>query len=263
MPEAVVAGVGPLEAHLRARRGAGRKLLVPYVTGGLGSWSEVVRAVADAGADAVEIGLPFSDPVMDGPTIQAASERALAEGATPEGILTDLADLDAGVPLVVMTYFNLVFRAGVERFAARAVAAGVSGVILPDLPLEELAEWEPAASASGLETVQLASPLSGDDRLRRLCEASRGYIYGVNLLGVTGERSQLGRTSADLARRLKAVTDLPVLMGFGISSGEQASQVAEHADGVVVGSALMRLVLDGACAEQVGAFVSDLRAALD
>jgi tryptophan synthase alpha chain len=257
------AATGQLERHLRARRDAGRKLLVPYVTGGLGPWREVVQACAEAGADAVEVGIPFSDPVMDGPTIQEASDRALEGGATPAGIITALRDLDAGVPIVVMTYFNLVFHAGVERFAAEAVASGVAGVILPDVPMEELGEWEPAASAAGLETVLLASPLTPDDRLERLCRRSRGFVYGVNLLGVTGERTELGDAGQVLARRLKAVTDLPVIMGFGVSTPDHACTATEVADGVVVGSALMRMALDGAPPEELGSFVGQLRAALD
>ncbi len=253
-----------LEAHLRSQRDAGRKLLVPYITGGLGAdWLDVVRACAAAGADAVEVGIPFSDPVMDGPTIQAASEEALAQGTNLDQILDQLRDVDAGIPLVAMTYVNLVFHKGYERFAAEAVAAGVSGVILPDLPLEELEEWEPAALGAGMETVMLASPLTPDGRLATLCERSKGYIYGVNLLGVTGERAALSDASTVLAKRLKAVTDLPVIMGFGISTPDQARSVAEHADGVIVGSALMRLRLDGAGPEQLGAVVADLRAGLD
>jgi tryptophan synthase alpha chain len=202
---------GPLEAHLRERRAAGRKLLVPYVTGGLGDdWPEVVRAFAAAGADAIEVGIPFSDPVMDGPTIQAASEAALRQGATPGGIVDALRGVDAGVPLVVMTYVNLVFHTGYARFAAEAAAAGVAGVILPDLPMEELDEWAPFGRAEGLATVLLASPLTPDDRLARLCERSEGFVYGVNLLGVTGERAALAESSAVLAKRLKGTTDLPV-----------------------------------------------------
>ena len=255
---------GPLETHLRERRDAGRKLLIPYLTGGYGSdWTEVVRACADAGADAVEVGIPFSDPVMDGPTIQEASEEALAQGTDLDQILDGLRSLDAGVPVVAMTYVNLVFHKGYERFAAEAVAAGISGLILPDLPLEEMGEWEPHALAAGLETVLLASPLSDDDRLARLCARSKGYIYGVNLLGVTGERTSLSDASTVLAQRLKAATDLPVIMGFGISTPDQARSVAAHADGVIVGSALMRLRLDGASPEQIGAYVGDLRAGLD
>ncbi|MBI2709080.1 MAG: tryptophan synthase subunit alpha [Actinobacteria bacterium] len=255
---------GPLEAHLRSRRDAGRKLLVPYVTGGLrDDWLDVLRALVAAGADAVEVGIPFSDPVMDGPTIQEASQRALDRGTTPATILSELRHVEVGVPLVAMTYFNLVFRAGTERFAKEAAAAGVSGVIVPDVPLEELGEWAPAADAAGLETVLLASPISPDERLARLCARSRGFVYGVNLMGVTGERAALGERSARLARRLKAATDLPVVMGFGVSSGDQARAVAEPADGVVVASAIMRRVLDGASADEAGEFTAGLRAALD
>ena len=253
-----------LEAHLRAARGAGRKLLVPYVTGGLGKdWLDVVGAFAAAGADAVEIGIPFSDPVMDGPTIQAASEAALAQGTDLDQILDQLRSVDAGIPLVVMTYANLVFHKGYQRFAAEAVAAGASGVILPDLPLEEMGEWEPHALDAGMETVLLASPLTPDERLVTLCERSKGFIYGVNLLGVTGERASLSEASTVLAKRLKAATDLPVVMGFGISTVDQARAAAEHSDGVVVASALMRARLDGASPEQLAERVAELRTALD
>jgi tryptophan synthase alpha chain len=259
-----VADATALETHLRSARDRGRKLLVPYVTGGLGDdWTEVVRAFAAAGADAIEVGIPFSDPVMDGPTIQEASEVALSEGASLPSILTALRDVDAGVPLVAMTYVNLVFHAGYERFAAEAVAAQVAGVILPDLPMEEVGEWRPHGDAVGLATVQLASPLTPDDRLARLCDCSQGFVYGVNLLGVTGERTELASSSSVLAKRLKAVTDLPVIMGFGIATPEQAVAAAAHSDGVVVASALMRERLDGARPEQLGDRVAALRAALD
>jgi tryptophan synthase alpha chain len=254
----------PLEAHLRARRDAGHKLLIPYITGGLGDdWLDVVRACADAGADAIEVGVPFSDPVMDGPTIQAASEAALAQGAHLDRILDELRSVEAGVPLVVMTYATVVFHTGYPRFAAAAPAAGVTGVILPDLPLEEMGEWEPSALEAGMETVMLASPLTPDDRLRTLCERSKGYVYGVNLLGVTGERASVTDVAVILAKRLKATTDLPVIMGFGISTPEQAHDLAAHADGVIVGSALMRLRLAGAGPEEVGAALAALRAGLD
>jgi tryptophan synthase alpha chain len=256
--------VGPLEAHLRERRDAGRKLLVPYVTGGLGAdWTEVVRAYAAAGADAIEVGIPFSDPVMDGPTIQEASEVALDQGANLPAILTALRDVDAGVPIVVMTYVNLVFHAGYARFAAEAATSGVSGIILPDLPMEEVGEWEPFALDARIATIQLASPLTPDARLARLCARSQGFVYGVNLLGVTGERSELADSSTILAKRLKATTDLPVIMGFGIATPEHAVAATAQADGVVVASALMRQRLDGASPEALGAAVAAFRAALD
>jgi tryptophan synthase alpha chain len=259
-----VPDAGVLETELRERRDAGRKLLVPYVTGGLGAdWTEVVRAFAAAGADAIEVGIPFSDPVMDGPTIQEASELALDQGADLGAILTALRDVDAGVPIVVMTYVNLVFHAGYARFAAEARTAGVSGVILPDLPMEEVGEWAPFGDAEGLATVQLASPLTPDERLARLCACSQGFVYGVNLLGVTGERRELADSSTVLAKRLKATTDLPVVMGFGIATPDQAVAASAHADGVVVASALMRQRLDGASPEALGDTVATFRAALD
>jgi tryptophan synthase alpha chain len=255
---------GDLEAALRAARDGGRKLLVPYVTGGLGpAWREVIAAVAAAGADAVEVGIPFSDPVMDGPVIQEASKLALDAGATPPGVLDGLAGLDAGVPLAVMTYYNLVFRAGHERFAADLARAGVAGAILPDLPLEEAGPWLAAAGDAGVDAVLLAAPTAGDDRLRRICARSSGFVYGVGLLGVTGERAALAATAVDVARRLKAVTDLPVLVGVGISTPEQAAEVCEVADGVVVGSALVRRLVEGATPEEAAGLVAGFRAALD
>ncbi|MGH9121094.1 MAG: tryptophan synthase subunit alpha [Acidimicrobiales bacterium] len=256
----------PVEPSLRAARDKGGKILVPYMTGGLGEgWTEVLRAMAESGADAVEVGIPFSDPMMDGPTIQAASARALALGATPAGILASLAPVadSLGIPLVAMTYFNLVAHGGCARFAAELRSAGVGGAIVADLSLEELPPWESAALGEGVETVLLAAPTTPDDRLAALCARSHGFVYGVNLMGVTGERSHLAASGPALARRLKATTDKPVLMGFGISSASQAVEAAAEADGVVVASALMRVVLDGGGASEVGAMVSDLRRALD
>jgi tryptophan synthase alpha chain len=258
-----VTGVA-VETALRAARAAGRKLLIPYVTGGLGTeWTDALRAMVAAGADAVEVGIPFSDPVMDGPTIQEASQHALRLGATPMRILDELRSVDVEVPLVVMTYYNLVFRAGHRRMAQSMAAAGVRGAIIPDVPLEELGEWSPAASGAGIETVLLAAPITPDDRLGLICERSRGFVYGVNVMGVTGERATLASSAGVLAKRLKAVTDKPVVMGFGVSTPEQAVEAAGDADGVVVASALMRLVLDGRGPDGAGDLVARMRAALD
>ena len=252
-----------LEGRLRERRGAGAKLLVPYITGGLGTdWLDAVRAAAACGADAIEIGIPFSDPVMDGPTIQDASDRAIAGGATPAGIVAALADLDVDVPLAVMTYYNLVFRAGHERFAKSLAANGVAGAIVPDLPLVESGPWRAAAEADGVEPVLMAAPTTPDDRLPVLCEASRGFVYAVGLLGVTGERAALAATATVIAGRCKAVTDRPVLVGVGVSTPQQAVEACEVADGVIVGSAVVRRLLDGAGPEGVGELVSEFRTAL-
>ena len=256
-------GIG-VETSLRAARDTGRKLLVTYVTGGLGvHWRDVLRAMVSAGADAVEIGIPFSDPVMDGPTIQEASEQALRLGATPLGILGELRDVDVDVALIAMTYYNIVFRAGHRRFALSLVEAGVRGALIPDVPLEELGDWAPAADQAGVETVLLAAPVTPDDRLAELCRRTQGFVYGVNIMGVTGERASLASSAAVLAKRLKSVTDKPVVMGFGVSTPDQAVAAAAEADGVVVASALMRIVLDGGNAEQVGDLVGQMRTALD
>jgi len=249
---------GRLEAALRAGRDRGRKLLVPYVTGGLTGWTDLLEPLASAGADAIEVGIPFSDPVMDGPVIQEASERALAAGATPVGIVEAIRGQEVAVPVAVMTYYNIVFRWGHQRCADQLAAAGVAAAILPDLPLDEVGPWAKAADAAGVETVLLAAPTTPDERLARICARSRGFVYGVGLLGVTGERDELAASAIDVGRRLKAVTDLPVLIGVGISTPEQAAAACEVADGVVVGSALVRRLLEGggtaAALDLVGAF---------
>lgn len=254
---------GPFEATLRSRRDGGGRSLVPYLTGGFPGWADMARAAADAGADALEVGIPFSDPVMDGPVIQEASVAALRAGATPPGILAELARLDLGIPVAVMTYVNLVFRFGYERFALTAAESGVTAAILPDLPLDEVGEWAEAADPAGIETVMLAAPTSPDERLPAICARARGFVYGVGLLGVTGEREQLAASATVIAKRLKGITDLPVLVGVGVSTPAQAVEVCDVADGVVVGSAVVRRMLEegtpGAVADLVGAF----RRALD
>ncbi|MCH7789773.1 MAG: tryptophan synthase subunit alpha, partial [Acidobacteria bacterium] len=160
---------GVLGRHLRERRDGGQKLLVPYITGGLGAdWLDNVRAADDAGADAIEIGIPFSDPVIDGPTIQAANDMALEAGVTPETVLSELRNIDVAAPLLVMTYYNIAFHAGLERFAGALADAGVVGAILPDAPLEEIGEWSAVAEAHNVEAVLLAAPTADDDRLARV-----------------------------------------------------------------------------------------------
>jgi len=250
---------GVLETEFRAKRAAGRKLLVPYITGGLPGWQDALRAAAAAGADAIEIGIPFSDPVMDGPVIQQSSQLALEAGATPVSILQEARDLDVSIPLAVMTYYNPVHHAGHERFAAQLVQAGIVACIVPDLPLEESGPWCEAADAAGIETVMLAAPTAPDERLPRVTARARGFVYSVGLLGVTGERSTLASTAVSLARRLKAVTDVPVLVGVGVSNAAQAHEASQVADGVVMGASVVRRLLEGG-ADAVGEFVAEVRA---
>jgi len=253
---------GALENHLRKRRSEGRKLVVPYITGGFVGWTDAIRAAAANGADAIEIGIPFSDPVMDGPTIQHASEMALQAGATPISILHELRTVDVGIPLAVMCYYNTVHHAGHERFASELHAAGVCAAIVPDLPLEESGLWCASADASGVETVMLAAPTAPDERLPRIIDRCRGFVYAVGLLGVTGERDALASSALTLARRLKGITDMPVLIGVGVSNAEQAAEACTIADGVVQGASVMRrLMEDGA--DAVGDYVAQVRKAVD
>ena len=253
---------GRLEAALRARRDAGRKLVVPYITGGYPGWIDAVRAAAAHGADAVEVGIPFSDPVMDGPVIQQASQTALEAGTTPPGVFDGIRSLDIGVPVAVMCYYNTVYHAGHERFAQEAAASGVAGVIVPDLPLEESGPWCEAADAAGLDTVMLAAPTAPDDRLPRIVARAHGFVYSVGLLGVTGERDALAASALRLVRRLKPLTDLPILVGVGVSNAAQAAEVCEVADDAVQGASVMRRMIEGG-AEAVGAYVAEVRSAVD
>jgi tryptophan synthase alpha chain len=251
-----------LEAEFRAKRDAGRKLLVPYITGGYPGWQDAIRAAAASGADAVEIGVPFSDPVMDGPVIQQASQAALEAGATPPAILDEVPALDVSIPLIVMTYYNLVHHDGHRRFANRLVRAGVDGCILPDLPLEESEPWTRAADHEGVETIMLAAPTAPDARLPLIAARSRGFIYSVGLLGVTGERATLAATATALAMRIKAITDVPVLVGVGVSDAPQAREATRVADGVVQGASVVRRLMEGG-ADAVGDFVAEVRQAID
>ncbi len=257
-----VPNFGVLETALRRQRAAGRKLLVPYITGGLAGWQQAVRAVAASGADAIEIGMPFSDPVMDGPVIQLASQMALEAGATPVSILDEVRELDVGIPLAVMTYYNTVHHAGHERFAHQLLAAGINAALVPDLPLEESGPWCAAADEAGIETVMFAAPTAPDARLPLIAARARGFLYSVGLLGVTGERHELAATAASLARRLKAITDVPVLIGVGVSNAAQAHQAVQVADGVVMGASVIRRLLDDG-PDAAGEYIAEVRAAID
>jgi tryptophan synthase alpha chain len=266
-PSAVDAGTknSSLQSVLEERRAAGRKLLVPYITGGLGrEWLAVAEAVAGAGADAIEIGIPFSDPMMDGPVIQEASVRALRGGATPAGIIRELAGADlGGTPLAVMTYYNIFLRMGHRRMASLLAEHGVSAVIIPDLPADEVDEWQEVAREEGIETVLLVAPTTPASRLAMIVSKAEGFLYSVGVMGVTGERASLGASALEVARRCKQASDLPVLVGIGISTPQQATEVCEVADGVVVGSAIVRRLLDGEGPEGAAALVRSFREELD
>jgi tryptophan synthase alpha chain len=237
--------MGELEAALRARRDGGGRAFVPYVTGGLpGVDAALVRALADAGADAIEVGIPFSDPVMDGGVIQEASRIALEAGATPSSVLATIADAAVEIPVAVMTYFNPVLHRGVERFLAEAAQARVRGVIVPDLPVDEAEDVARAARGFGIDPVLLAAPGASTDRLAAIAAVAGGFVYCVATYGVTGERDVLAGTAQELVGALRPLTDLPLLVGVGIGTPEQAAACA-FADGVIVGSALVRHLVAG------------------
>jgi tryptophan synthase alpha chain len=278
------AGAGQVAARVpeavRAANDDGRAALVIYLPAGfpdMATSQACLEAAAANGADLLEVGIPYSDPLMDGPVIQQAAHAALQQGATPADALALCGRLDVAVPQLVMTYYNLVWhypgarpsgaraegtphQAGrLATFATEAGAAGVAGAILPDLPADEAGPWSAAAAAAGLATVFLAAPTSSGERLRAIADASTGFVYATSTLGVTGERASLSATAAPLVDRLRAVTDRPVCVGIGVSTRAQAAEVAGFADGVIVGSAAVRAAGAGG-PEAVAELVADLAA---
>ena len=237
---------------------------MPFVTGGItADWTDLLLAYEAGGADAIEVGLPFSDPMLDGVTIQQASDRALARGTTVDSVLAEVAAVRVGIPLVLSTYLNLVVHEGAARFCRRIADAGIAGLIVPDLPVDEAAELEAAAAEAGIDLVLLAAPSTAPERLAEICARSRGFVYAVSVMGTTGERTTLADSAGLLTARVRAVSDRPVLIGFGISGPDQAVAAGRAGDGAVIGAALMRRVLDGATPAEVGHEVAGLRAALD
>jgi tryptophan synthase alpha chain len=235
-----------LTERLTGIRDGGRKLFVPYVTGGLdGVDAQLLRGLQEAGADAVEVGLPFSDPVMDGPVIQEASRRALEGGTDPDRVLSLVSGAALDVPIIIMTYVNPVLAYGVERFAADVATAGAWGVIVPDLPVDEAGTWREAAGTAGLATVFLAAPNSSPVRLALVAGRSQGFVYCVSTFGVTGAREALSGSAEPVVAALRPLTRSPLLVGVGISRPEQAADACRFADGVVVGTALVQPMLEG------------------
>jgi tryptophan synthase alpha chain len=228
----------------------GRAALMPYLMGGFPTIEESLRigeAYADGGADLVELGVPFSDPLADGPVIHAAGTEALRAGATVAGVLEVCAHLSQRVPVVMMLYANLVFARGPEAFAAALAEAGASGLIVPDLPMEESGAVLAACDAAGVALVPLVAPTTPDERLAAIGARARGFVYTVSVTGTTGERAALSDRFGAVIQRAKQHTDVPVALGFGIGAPEQALQAAEAgADGVIVGSRLVRAAAEEA-----------------
>ena len=229
-------------------REEGRAALVGYLPAGFPSVDgsiDALRVMVDAGCDVIEVGLPYSDPVMDGPTIQAAAQQALEQGIRTRDVLRVVeAVADTGVATVVMTYWNPVERYGVERFAADLAAAGGAGLITPDLTPDEAGPWLAASDTHGLDRIFLVAPSSTPERIAYTVGHCRGFVYATAVMGVTGARTSTSDLAGPLVNRTKAATDLPVGVGLGVSNGDQAAEVAAYADGVIVGSAFVRRILD-------------------
>ncbi len=243
-PAGKAAREGRIARRFRELADAGELGLVAYITAGdpsLEASEKIVLAAADAGADVIELGVPFSDPVADGPTIQRASERALRSGTTLAGVIDLVRKLRAStdVPLILFSYFNPVLQMGVEKFAEAASAAGADGVLVTDLTPEEAGEYRTVMHARGLDTIFLAAPTSTDARLAMIAECSSGFLYLISRTGVTGERDSMPEDLPALARRVRRATKLPLAVGFGISLPEHVSVLGGIADAAVVGSALM------------------------
>jgi tryptophan synthase alpha chain len=235
-----------LEAFASARA-EDRALLIGYMPAGFPTWVDavsVVSAMIENGVDVVEIGLPYSDPLMDGPVIQAAADRSLAQGTTVADVLRTVEALSAtGAPILVMSYWNPIERYGLDRFAKDLAAAGGAGVITPDIIPEEAEEWVRATDEAMLDRVFLVAPSSPVERIQRVSEASNGFVYAASTMGVTGARDTVSADAEALVARTRRVTGQPVCVGLGVSTPQQAAEVARYADGVIVGSAFVRLVL--------------------
>jgi len=263
-------GLERIEAVFAGARSDGRAALMPYMMGCFpdrDGAQKVAGAYAEAGADMVEVGIPFSDPLADGPVIHAAATAALAKGADLDAALEASGVLGDGVPSVAMCYVNMILALGPHRFAGRLAAAGAAGAIVPDLPLEESGEISDALAAEGLALVPLVAPTTPPERRRRICEAAGGFVYVVSVAGVTGERDEIPPHLAELVAAVKEEASVPVAVGFGIGTAEQAAAVGEIADGVIVGTRLVRAVAesgDAAAGAQAAAdFIADVRSALD
>jgi len=246
-------GKAKLEQTLKAKLADGEKLFVPYIMagdGGLDQLNNQISLLAKAGASAIELGIPFSDPVADGPTIQAAGLRSLQNGTTLKGILDTLNETASrAVPIVLMTYVNPIFRYGIAAFFADAQAAGVDGVIIPDLPMEEETLVHEDAAKHGIALIRLAAMTSTADRIEAIAKRSEGFLYAVSVTGTTGARAQHADNVDVYLERLKNLSPVPVLAGFGVSSAEQAKELGSHCDGVIVGSAIVNLFHENKTAE--------------
>jgi tryptophan synthase alpha chain len=260
--------VTPIDAKFAELRSRGEKALILYVTAGDPSLEElpqILEALQEGGADLIEIGIPFSDPIADGPTIQASTQRALDRGVTPAGLYERLTGCKVDVPLVAMGYYNSILRTGLGNAASSLKRSGFSGTIITDLTPEESVDWAKASWGAGLDNIFLAAPTSTDARLDEVCRRASGFVYAVSRTGVTDQRVAVPPEAQDLVKRLKVRTELPVCVGFGISTPEHVHMVCEVADGAVIGSWLVDQIArgwnGGAGRDDIVARIRELKAA--
>ncbi|UCH44057.1 MAG: tryptophan synthase subunit alpha [Nitrospiraceae bacterium] len=251
------------ETFIRLKK-TGRKALIPYIMSGDPSLDQTEKFIVDlerSGADIIELGVPFSDPLADGPTIQRAAEKSLAKGTTLKKVLASVRSIrnKTDIPLILMTYFNPVFKYGTERFVKDAADAGVDGVIIPDLIPDEAGDYLKLSRAKGLDTIFLLAPTSTEERITKVVKASTGFIYLVSITGITGSRLSVGSDMKKTLRAIRSMSNKPVAVGFGISTPADASAVATFADGVIVGSAIVKLIDRG---KNIKHFVHNLRKAI-
>lgn len=258
----------PLETMFARTRAENRAALIAYLPAGFPSQQgckDAIAVLANSGVDAIEIGYPYSDPVMDGPTIQQAADISLRGGTGAAEVFSTLKFAhELGLPAVVMTYWNPIERYGIDRFAREMANNGGSGVITPDLTIEESAQWKTSSTAAGVNSIYVVAPSTTDDRLARVTAQCSGFVYAASLMGVTGARTNLSSSGLDLVSRIRNVTNLPVAVGLGVSTRAQARSVAGYADGVIVGSAFIKALLDAESTESglgaVGALARELAA---
>jgi tryptophan synthase alpha chain len=245
-------GVGLIGSVFAQAKSENRALLIGYLPAGfptLGESVALVEAMYDGGVDLIEVGLPYSDPLMDGPVIQQAVDQALSNGATPQSVLTVVkAVSELGVVPVVMSYWNPIEQFGIEAFAYELRQAGGAGVITPDLTIEEGQPWIAAAGSQELAPIFLVAPSSTNERISRIAQVTQGFVYAASTMGVTGARDRVSNMAPQLVARVRASTDLPIAVGLGVSNGAQAAEIAKYADGVIVGSAFVKAANAGGVA---------------
>ena len=245
-------------------KGEGRKAFIPYIMAGdptLKRTKELVGLLEKCGADIIELGVPFSDPLADGPTIQRAAERSLKKKTNLARVIETVKSIrrKSSIPLVLMTYFNPVYKYGAMRFVEDAAAAGIDGIIVPDLPPEEERDFIKALQAAGIDTIFLLAPTSTEDRIRLICSRARGFIYYVSITGITGAKIVIDEAMRIMIERIRGLSDNPVAVGFGIKTPAEAREAAAASDGVIVGSAIVRMCGEGASDEEIEKYVRSLR----